>query len=87
MAPDDGLPVNYRFTARSSLHDEVHVVNVPLGAVADPSAYTTWAGQPVAEICRDSRPATCSNCVRATGGAVASSNTSNAELRTAEHAR
>ena len=87
MAPDDGSPVNHRFTARSELDDEVHVVNAPLDAVADPSAYTTWCGQPVVEICRDGRPATCSSCARATGGAVASSNPSNAELRTGEQAR
>jgi len=78
MAPDDGFPVNHRFTARSELDDEVHVVNAPLDAVADPSAYTTWCGQPVVEICRDGRPATCSDCARATGGVAASSNTWNA---------
>jgi hypothetical protein len=31
MAPDNGSPVNHRFTARSELDDEVHVVNAPLG--------------------------------------------------------
>ena len=49
----------------------MRVVNAPLDAVADPSAYTTWYGQPVVETCQDGRPATCSNCIRATGGAVA----------------
>jgi hypothetical protein len=87
MAPDDGSPVNHRFTARSELDDEVHVVNAPLDAVADPSAYTTWCGQPVVEICRGARPATCSTCVRATGGTEASTSTSNAEFRTGEQAR
>ena len=84
---DEDSPVIHRFTARGELDDEVHLVSAPLDAVASPSAYTTWCGQQVVEICQDGRPATCSDCTRAAGGAPPSPSTSNAELRTGEHAR
>ena len=84
---DDGRPVNHRFTARGRLDDEVHLVNAPLDAVPFPSAYTTWCGQVVVQICQDGRPVTCSRCARASGGVPVSADASNAELRTGEHAR
>jgi hypothetical protein len=83
---DRGHPVHHHFTVRGRLDDDVHLLNAPLDAVVFPSAYTTWCGQSVAEICRDGRPATCAACARS-AGAQAAPNASNAELRTGEHAR
>ena len=54
MAEDHGTTMNYRFTARSDLDEKVHLVNAPVAA--HPSAYTTWCGQPVVNICRDGDP-------------------------------
>jgi hypothetical protein len=85
MAENGGLSVVHRFTARSRRDDRVHLVNAPLDAVVHPSTYTTRCGQPVAEICRDGPPATCSRCARSAGGAPESPQAANAERRAGTH--
>jgi hypothetical protein len=85
VAENGDQSVGHRFAARSRRDDQVHLVNAPLDAVVDPSAYTTHCGQPVAEIDRDGPPATCPACADAAGGAPAAPQTSNAERRTGEH--
>jgi hypothetical protein len=83
---DCGSPAYHRFTARGRLDEEVHLVNALVDAVTFPTAYRTWCGQTVVEICKDGRPATCPGCAKADGAAPTSSSTSGREQRRGERA-